>query len=109
MGAADIAKGVDHREHDETEREGDAGVRDRAVARLVDHNGARPGEDQRESAKKLGDVFVHIVRVDTASTTQSYWYCEYVNHRFEKRMNREVSFVTAVTIVTVVSLCWHLS
>ena len=49
MRAADIAERVNHREHNQTERQRDADVCDRAAANFIDNDRARASEDECES------------------------------------------------------------
>jgi hypothetical protein len=53
--AGNVADGVNHREDDEAEGQGDADVGDRAAADVVDDDGAGAGEDQGEGAQEFGD------------------------------------------------------
>ncbi len=53
MRAGDVAEGVDHRHHHQTECQRDADVRDRPARNVVDHDRAGAGEDEAEGAEKL--------------------------------------------------------
>ena len=64
MRAADIAEGIDHRQHDEAEGEGDAHVGDGSAGGVVDDDGAGAGEDEGEGADGFGEQFaggVHFI------------------------------------------------
>src|SRR5438128_1757711 len=55
--AGDVAQRVDHRRNNESKRERDADVRDRAAAEVVDHDGRRAGEHEDECANGFGETF----------------------------------------------------
>ena len=57
--AGDIAERVDHREHDESEGERDADMRDRAAGGVVDDDRAGAREDEGEGAEKFRKEFFH--------------------------------------------------
>jgi hypothetical protein len=62
MRAGNVAQRVNQRQHHETEGQGNANVRDGAVAHVVDHNGSRPGENEEERPEQFRCQFLHILR-----------------------------------------------
>lgn len=57
MRAGDVAEGIDHHHHDQTERERNADVRDGSSRDVIDYDRAGTCKDESEGTKELGDVF----------------------------------------------------
>ena len=53
MGAGAIAKGIDHREHDQAEGERNTRVRDRARRHLVNDDSPGSGENEEEGPEEF--------------------------------------------------------
>ena len=59
MRPGDVADRVDHREDDEAKGQCNPGVCDRAARHFVDHDRARPREDEGKRSEKFSSEFVH--------------------------------------------------
>src|SRR3954467_11109845 len=57
MSAGNFAKGIDHREHNQPEGQGDADVRDGSAAHFIDDDGARAREYQGKGPEEFGGHF----------------------------------------------------
>ena len=53
MRAGNITDGVDHRQHNQPERQGHADVGDGAARHLINDNRSRPDEDQSKGTQKF--------------------------------------------------------
>jgi hypothetical protein len=63
-----VAHRVDHRQHDQAEREGNTDVGHDAPGRVVDEDGPCSGEDQGERPKAFGCKFFHAVSLRRTTT-----------------------------------------
>ena len=59
MSTGHVAHGIDHRQDDQAEGEGDADVGNGAATHVVDDDGSGPGEHQGECAQHFGGKFSH--------------------------------------------------
>ena len=68
MRPAHVAERVNHRENDESKRKCDTGVRNRAIAGVVDDNRPGPGEDESECSKTFSNELLHDAIGSTATS-----------------------------------------
>ena len=59
MRAGDVSDGVNHCEDNQTKRQGNSSVRNRAAAHVIDDDCARASENEGERSNTLGDQLFH--------------------------------------------------